>query len=132
MVFKFGGNVFNLEMFVLVMGECIFCKIVSGDAPTEKVMESNNFFAFKDINGKAPGHTLIVPKKHIENFLEMEGGLYEEFMKFAGDVSVKVMEEVGLNSFNMLINNGRAAGQVVFHLHLHIIPRKEGDGYEID
>lgn len=119
-------------VYFFMSKDCIFCKIVSGDLPCDKVMETENFLAFKDINGKAPGHTLVVPKKHYENFLEMDESLYKEFMDVAGEVAVKVLKEVGAESFNMLINNGRAAGQVVFHLHLHIIPRKEGDGYEID
>ncbi len=113
------------------MDGCIFCMKIRGEAPTDNVFESKNFLVFKDINAKAVGHSLIVPKKHIVSFLEMDSSLYSEFLETAKLAAEKIIGDVEADGFNFLINDGESAGQVVDHLHMHIVPRKSGDGYHL-
>jgi histidine triad (HIT) family protein len=106
--------------------DCIFCKIVSGEIPAEKVLETKNFIVIKDANPKVEGHSLVIPKKHCNSFLDLSRKQYEDFL-------VTAKEAVGTFSgdFNLVINNGSVAGQVVKHLHMHILPRKFGDGFKL-
>ncbi|MCH7850376.1 MAG: HIT family protein [Nanoarchaeota archaeon] len=113
------------------MESCIFCKIIGGEVSSEKITETDNFLVFRDMNEKAPGHSLVVPKTHIKSFLEMDRELYGEFMEVTKAATEKIMKDYKHESFNLIINDGEAAGQVVSHLHLHIIPRNVGDGYKI-
>ena len=109
------------------MEECIFCKIVQGEIPSEKVLENDNFIVIKDVNPKTEGHSLVIPKEHYETFSDMPSGLYEKFLMTAKEA----IEKLGTDNSNMIINNGKIAGQLVPHLHLHILPRKEGDGFKV-
>ncbi len=100
--------------------DCLFCKIISGDVPCEKVYEDENYFAFNDINPQAPFHILVIPKKHIDkiskmnkNDNELVGGLFLAASKICRDKS--------LSDYRLVINNGAGAGQTVFHIHLHIM-----------
>ena len=106
---------------------CVFCRIVSGELPSEKIFEDKNFLAIKTIEPKVEGHFLVIPKKHYKNFLELPKKEYEGFLK-------AVKDSVGTFSgdFNLVINNGRNAGQVVEHLHLHVLPRKFEDGFRLN
>jgi len=108
--------------------ECIFCKIASGQIPATKIYEDEIVVAFLDIGPISDGHTLVVPHQHIERVHncppEFLGQVWARIAKLAGAIVVAL----GADGYNVLCNNGRAAGQVVDHLHFHIIPRRTGDG----
>ena len=107
--------------------DCLFCKIVAGDVPCEKIGESKNFFAFLDISPINKGHTLIVPKSHCKDFSDFDESLSEEWTVFIKEINEQVIVGVGAQGSNIGMNNGSAAGQAVFHQHTHIIPRFEDD-----
>lgn len=107
--------------------DCIFCKIAQGKIPAEKVAESDNFLAFKDVNPRAEGHTQVIPKKHFVTLLDIPNKLGQELLKITKEVSSDLMDKKLGDGFNILMNNLECAGQVVFHAHIHVIPRKEGD-----
>jgi histidine triad (HIT) family protein len=113
---------------VTYMEDCIFCKIVKGEIPCKKVHEDDKTFAFLDISPIHKGHTLIVPKEHHENILDMPDETLAELAKTAKKVSKAVKKATNADGFNVTQNNGAAAGQAVFHFHLHIIPRFKDDG----
>ncbi|RAI15100.1 MAG: histidine triad nucleotide-binding protein [Candidatus Melainabacteria bacterium] len=98
--------------------ECIFCKIVNGEIPSKKVYENDYVIAFDDINPKAKIHTLVVPKEHIESFNELEDEkLMAEILKAIKEV-VKIK---GIKSYKLHVNTGKEEGQIVMHLHFHIL-----------
>ena len=110
---------------------CIFCKIIQGEIPSAKVYEDEEVFAFLDISQVTKGHTLIIPKKHVENIYEtneeIASSLFARVPKIANALK-KAYQPAGINILN---NNGKAAGQTVFHIHIHLIPRyDESDGYD--
>jgi histidine triad (HIT) family protein len=107
--------------------ECIFCKIAKGDIPCMKIAESKDFLAFLDIKPTAKGHTLVIPKHHCENILDFPKAEETDFVEFIKKVSAMVKKGVNADAFNLGMNNGPEAGQVVFHAHMHIIPRFKGD-----
>ncbi len=111
--------------------DCVFCRIVKGELKSEKVLESNSFIAFLDANPAAPGHTLIVPKKHYVTLLDIPNNMGNEMHEFIKKVADKLMNEKKGDGFNIVMNNLEVAGQVVMHAHLHLIPRKEGDGVRV-
>ena len=108
--------------------DCIFCKIVSGQIPSAKIYEDEIVVAFLDIGPISDGHTLVMPRQHFEKVHncppELLGQIWTRLGKIAGAVALAA----GADGYNVLCNNGRAAGQVVDHLHFHIVPRKTGDG----
>lgn len=106
--------------------DCIFCKIVRGEIPSERIFESKNFIVVRDAYPKLDGHSLVIPKKHFENFIEMDSELYREML----EVAKNAIGKIGCKEFNLVLNNGKSAGQVIFHVHLHILPRKKGDGFK--
>ena len=107
--------------------DCLFCKIVNGDIASEKVYEDDTIFAFMDMKPVSRGHVLVVPKKHSNDLLSTDDEVLEKFLpsvkKLAG-IIVKAVNAVGINISS---NNGAAAGQSVFHLHFHLIPRFGND-----
>ncbi|MBM3234230.1 HIT domain-containing protein [Candidatus Pacearchaeota archaeon] len=104
--------------------ECIFCKIARKEIPAEIVYESENFIAFPDVNPKTKGHTLIIPKKHYENLVEMPDILGNELIETIKKVA-EIRFKQGADGFNIVVNTGEAAGQIVMHAHIHILPRKK-------
>ncbi len=110
------------------MSGCIFCKIAAGQISAAKIYEDEVVFAFLDIGPISDGHTLVIPKQHFERLhdcpSEVLGRICSRLGKIAGAVAAAMKSE----GYNVLCNNGRAAGQVVEHLHFHIIPRDSGDG----
>lgn len=112
----------------MVKNSCVFCKILEKEIPADIVDESNNFIAIKDIHPKAPGHTLILPKKHFVTLLDLPNKLGEELLSFTKHVASGLLEAKYGDGFNVVMNNLPAAGQIVMHAHLHLIPRKESDG----
>jgi histidine triad (HIT) family protein len=108
--------------------DCVFCKIVTKEMPGDLVDESNSFIAIRDIHPKARGHTLIIPKKHYVTLIDLPNKLGEELLSFTKHVAEGLLEQKYGDGFNIVMNNLPAAGQIVLHAHLHIIPRKEKDG----
>ena len=106
---------------------CIFCKIAKGEIKNERVAESNNFFAIRDIRPKSEGHTLIISKKHFVTLLDIPNTLGQELLEITKKVSSDLMDKRLGDGFNVIMNNLECAGQIVKHAHLHVIPRKEGD-----
>ena len=113
------------------MDNCIFCKIVKGEIPCDKVYENDSTLAFLDINPVYPGHTLIVPKKHYSSLIEISEKDLGEVMKTVKQITPGILKSTNVKAFNLFQNNGKEAGQDVFHVHFHLIPRKEGDGLDI-
>ena len=107
---------------------CIFCKIAQGKIKIEKISESNNFIAILDANPKTKGHTLIISKKHFVTLLDIPNNLGEELLTFTKQVVSEILDNKQGDGFNIIMNNLEPAGQVVKHIHIHILPRKEGDG----
>ena len=110
------------------MADCIFCKIVAGQIPCTKVYEDAACLAFMDINPISPGHTLVVPKKHYEAIGQMSADEAAALFRPIPSLAAAVKEAMKAEALNVLQNNGRAAGQAVAHLHVHLIPRWAGDG----
>jgi len=110
--------------------DCIFCKIVN-DKNREKTYEDENFIAFLDANPRTEGHTLIIPKKHYRNLLDLPVSLGNELLEAIKKVSLKLIKDKKADGVNVLCNNESEAGQVVFHTHVHIIPRKKDDGFRL-
>lgn len=109
---------------------CIFCKIIRGEIPSQKIYENEHVFAFLDIHPINRGHTLVIPKAHHENIYTIPEDVYAHLMESVRMLAPKVKQAVGAHGVNIGINNEKAAGQLVFHMHVHIIPRFEGDGHE--
>ena len=114
------------------MADCIFCKIIAGEIPSSKVYEDDQVVAFLDISQVTPGHTLVVPKQHFRNLLEMDAGSTSQLFARVPDIARKVMKATGAKGMNILNNNEEIAGQTVFHTHVHLAPRyDETDGLQI-
>jgi len=113
------------------MGDCIFCKIIQGEIPATKVYEDEKVLAFMDINPLNDGHTLVVPKRHAETIFEIDSQDLIATMKVAQRLAIAIKK--ALNSDGMIVVqlNNKAAGQMVPHLHIHLIPRWENDGLQI-
>ncbi len=110
------------------MENCIFCKIIAGEIPCNKVYEDENSFAFLDVNPINPGHTLLIPKEHHENLHEMPDQLLEKITPVVKKIATAIKTGVSASGINIGQNNGKSAGQVIFHYHIHIIPRFDNDG----
>jgi histidine triad (HIT) family protein len=110
------------------VGDCIFCKIASGQIPSTKIYEDEVVVAFLDIGPVSDGHTLVMPRQHVEKAHSCPPELLGQIWTRLGKIAGAVAEAVGADGYNVLCNNGRAAGQLVDHLHFHIVPRKTGDG----
>jgi len=112
------------------MEDCIFCKIVKGEIPPGlgEVYNDKNFLGFLDIKPLVKGHALIIPKKHFKTMLDMPSSLGVELLDAIKDVTLDLIKENKGEAVNIHVNNGESAGQVVHHLHVHIVPRKKGDG----
>jgi len=110
--------------------DCVFCKIAKGEIPSDKVYEDNDTFAFLDINPINPGHTLVIPKKHFNNMLDTPPEIFSKVMLIVQRLSKPIIKVTKADGLGIGINNGEAAGQVVNHLHVHIMPRFKDDGYK--
>jgi histidine triad (HIT) family protein len=108
--------------------DCIFCKIISGEIPAEKIYENGRVVVFLDIRPVNLGHALIVPREHHDIFLNTPLEAIDDIMRVAQKIASAIAEAVGADGFNLTLNNGAAAGQAIFHTHFHIIPRFMGDG----
>ncbi|MCH7567932.1 MAG: HIT domain-containing protein [Nanoarchaeota archaeon] len=108
--------------------DCIFCKIAKGEVKSEKVAESDNFFAIRDVHPIAEGHVMVIPKKHLVTLLDIPNNLGEELLSFTKKVAGNLLDKKLGDGFDLLMRNLEAGGQEVMHAHVHVIPRKEGDG----
>lgn len=108
--------------------DCVFCKIVAGKIPSYKIYEDNDILAFLDIGPISDGHTIVIPKEHYENIHSCSELVLSAIASKLGLICRAVIAGVDVDSYNVLCNNGQSAGQVVGHLHFHIIPRKSSDG----
>jgi len=108
--------------------DCIFCKIVAGELPCEKVFENDHVLAFLDINPTSRGHTLVIPKEHSEGLLSTPAEALLEVASVLPQVAAAAVRATDAAGFNVLQSNGPCAGQVVPHIHFHIVPRHDGDG----
>lgn len=113
------------------MENCIFCRIIGGEIPSSTVYEDDDFKVIMDISPAAKGHTIILTKKHFANLLELEDKVAEKGLIVAKKVATAMKEQLGCDGINLLQNNGEAAGQSVFHLHFHIIPRYKDDNVKL-
>jgi histidine triad (HIT) family protein len=113
------------------MKDCIFCKIVAGEIPCTKVFEDDATLSFMDIMPLNKGHLLVIPKEHYNTIIEVEPDLYGHLYSVACKISKAVQAALNPDGINIMQLNGRAANQVVPHVHIHVAPRWHGDGLTI-
>ena len=109
---------------------CIFCRIVRGDIPSMKVYEDEHSLVFMDIAGDADGHMLAIPKKHVKNVFDCDSGTLARLMEAVKKVADHCVNDCEYEGVNLLNASDESAGQSVPHFHIHIIPRKSGDGVD--
>ena len=113
------------------MSDCIFCKLANGEIPVKKVYEDDKFSVILDAAPANLGHCLVLPKVHAANIFEIDSEIVAEGFKVAQKVAKAVQKATNCDGVNILQNNGEAAGQTVFHLHIHVIPRIKGDDVKL-
>ena len=109
------------------MNNCIFCKIINNRSDSYIITETDNFLVFLDIHPRSPGHSLVVSKKHYQNLKETPTELGNEFLSVIKETILILNKSLKTSDFTIGINEGPLAGQVIMHLHLHIIPRFKND-----
>ena len=107
--------------------DCIFCKIAAGEIPSRKIYEDKDLIAIMDLSPTSKGHSLIIPKEHYTNIYDIDEEIAGKVMKTAKKLATKMTVALNCDGFNLLQNNGETAGQTMFHFHMHLIPRYEGD-----
>ena len=107
---------------------CLFCKLAGGEIPTATLYEDEDFRVILDANPAAKGHALIIPKEHYANLYELDDELAGKVLVLAKKMITKLTDILGCDGYNIVQNNGEAAGQTVFHFHMHLIPRFKDDG----
>ena len=113
------------------MDNCIFCKIINKQIPSNIVYEDDNFLAFLDIAKATNGHTILIPKKHCKNVIECDDDTLSNMIVVAKKIASNLMDKLGADGCNILTNCNEVAGQTCFHFHIHIIPRYNNlDGFE--
>ncbi|MCR5545940.1 MAG: HIT family protein [Lachnospiraceae bacterium] len=103
--------------------DCIFCKLANGEIPTNSIYEDDDFKVILDASPATKGHALILPKEHYDNIYEVDDSVAAKIMPLAKKLATHMTKKLGCGGFNILQNNGEAAGQTVFHLHVHLLPR---------
>jgi histidine triad (HIT) family protein len=106
---------------------CIFCKIIAGEIPAQKIAEDERTVAFMDINPATRGHVLVVPRRHARDLLEIDDEDLAATMLAARTIAQRVKDRMDADGVNLLNSCGSAAWQTVYHFHVHVIPRYEGD-----
>ncbi len=106
---------------------CIFCKIANGEIPAATLYEDEDFRVILDLGPASKGHALILPKQHAANLFDLPDELAAKVMPLAKQIASKLQKGLGADGINVVQNNGEAAGQTVFHFHLHLIPRYQND-----
>lgn len=110
--------------------DCIFCKIVAGDIPSYKVYEDDQVLAFFDILPISPGHTIVVPKKHVADVEELSDEEFSAMARASKRIGAAMLKGLEIKGYSFFLDNKSAANQHVPHVHIHIVPREEGDGLE--
>jgi len=110
---------------------CIFCNIINGSIPSEVIFENSEFKVILDSYPASKGHTLIIPKEHIDNIYEMDGDTAGKLFALATVIAKTLKKVLKCDGLNIIQNNGKASGQTVFHFHMHLIPRWEDDGLQL-
>ena len=110
------------------MSDCIFCKIITNEIPATKVYEDADFVAFLALPATQPGHTLVIPKVHCDRFESTPPEVVAKLFQVVHQVAPGVVKATEAEGYNITVNSGLAAGQSIFHTHVHIIPRTKGDG----
>ncbi len=110
------------------LADCVFCKIVSGEIPCHRVFENERVLAFLDINPLSLGHTVVIPRTHAVRFEQLSEDDAAALAGAIGPLARRILSAVESQDYNLLQNNGSSAGQVVMHVHVHIIPRRANDG----
>ncbi|RLG22392.1 HIT family protein [Methanosarcinales archaeon] len=112
--------------------KCIFCEIINKNIPSSIVYEDEGVIAFLDINPRTRGHTLVVPKRHVSSLVELSDEEVCELFRDVKKCAELLMKKLGATGFNIGLNNGRSAGQLIEHVHVHVLPRygDEGKGFE--
>lgn len=111
---------------------CIFCKIIAGELPSTKVYENNDILAFMDIGPVVKGHVLVIPKKHSEMIIDTEPKVLGDIMAVSKKIAQAQMNGMGADGVNIMQMNGVIAGQVVDHIHFHVIPRFKDDDVDFN
>jgi histidine triad (HIT) family protein len=106
---------------------CIFCKLANGEIPTSTLYEDDDFRVILDASPATKGHALIIPKEHYANLYELDDTLVSKVLALAKKMIIKMTDVLGCDGYNLVQNNGEAAGQTVFHFHMHLIPRYKKD-----
>jgi histidine triad (HIT) family protein len=109
---------------------CIFCEIVKGISPSTKIYEDEHVLAFLDINPVTKNHTLIIPKNHYVNLYDIPENELIHLLVVAKRITLQFQNDCGVQGVNILHASGMEAQQSVFHFHLHLVPRKQGDGLD--
>ena len=111
------------------MDDCLFCNIAKGQEPSSKIYEDKHTYAFLDINPTNKGHTLVIPKKHFYNFYDLPDKEMCQMMVTVKKLAAVIKRAMNADGINIIVNNDRAAGQLISHSHVHIVPRFNNDGY---
>ena len=111
------------------MRDCIFCKIIADEIPSARVYEDETKIAFMDIGPVQPGHVLLIPREHYERFTDLPDDLAADLARALPRLARAVVRAADADGFNLFQTNGACSGQVVPHVHIHIIPRHNDDGY---
>ncbi|PWJ49103.1 HIT family protein [Faecalicatena contorta] len=106
---------------------CIFCKLASGDIPSATLYEDDDFRVILDLSPASKGHALIIPKEHYRNLYDLDEGLAAKVMVLAKNMITRLKNVLDCDGYNIVQNNEEAAGQTVYHFHMHLIPRYKGD-----
>ena len=106
---------------------CIFCKLAAGDIPSATLYEDDDFRVILDLSPASKGHALIIPKEHYRNLYDLDDELAAKAIVLAKTMVLKLKDVLGCDGYNIVQNNEEAAGQTVFHFHMHMIPRYKGD-----
>ena len=107
--------------------DCIFCTLANGEIPTATLYEDNDFRVILDLGPASKGHALILPKEHYDNLYELDDEIASKVLVLAKKMITRMTKALGCDGYNLVQNNGEAAGQTVHHFHLHLIPRYKDD-----
>jgi len=110
--------------------DCLFCSIIAGTIPVQRVYEDTDTLAFLDVHPVNPGHLLVIPKEHVADIRDVSDTALTAVMRTVKKMANLLTTSLHIEGVNVMQNSGRDAGQVVFHLHVHVIPRTSGDGHE--
>ncbi len=117
----------NPKNFENSTDDCVFCKIAKGEISAEKIWEDEEFIAFSDANPKGEGHSLVIPKKHFETLMDLDENTSAKYVWAIRKTAEVLMSKYDCDGFNVVLNSGESAGQIVRHVHFHLLPRKQGD-----